>query len=60
MRRMDPAKALLDAGDHHVADRLAGDAGGGRDPADHLAVMAIEREGEAHDLTISSRQPQAI
>jgi len=60
MRCADSAEALFDAADHHVADHLAGDAGGGGDPADHLAVMAIEGEGEAHDLTIPTGELQAI
>jgi hypothetical protein len=29
MRCADPTEALLDAADHHVANHLAGDAGGG-------------------------------
>src|SRR5207302_6289462 len=44
MRRADRAKALLDAADHHIADHLAGDAGGCRHPTDDFAVMAIEGE----------------
>src|SRR6266567_5546779 len=50
MWRADRGKALLDAADHHVADHLAGYAGGCRHPADDFAVMAIEGESDAHDL----------
>ena len=35
-------------------------AGGGRDPADHFAVMAIKGEGEAHDLAVPAGELQAI
>ena len=55
MRRADRANVLLGAVEHHVADRLAGDAGGCRHPADELAVMAIEGESEARRSRLSSR-----
>src|SRR5215472_13138826 len=60
MRRADRTKALLDAVDHHVADHLAGDAGRRGNPADDLAVVAIEGEGNAHDLAIPAGELQAI
>jgi len=50
MGRADRAEALLDAAHHHVADHLAGDAGGGGDPADHLAIVAIEGKSNAYHL----------
>jgi hypothetical protein len=58
VRSADRVKPLLDALNHHVADHLAGDAGGRGDPADDLAVVAIEREGNAHDLAIPARELQ--
>src|SRR5204862_6630916 len=58
--RADRAKALLDAVDHHVADHLTGDAGGRGDPTDDLAVVAVEGEGEAHDLAVPASELQAI
>src|SRR5262245_11654916 len=60
MRRTDRAEALLDAVNHHVTDHLAGDAGGGSAPADDLAVVAIEREGDAHHLAIPARELEAV
>ena len=57
------AEALLDTADHHVADHLAGDAGGGGHPADDLAVVAIEGEGDAHDLAVPAghrRKPRSV
>src|SRR5215831_20922846 len=66
VRRADRAKALLDAPNHHIADHLAGDAGGRRHPGDCLAVMAIQRKGDAHDIAIPAgelehvRAPAAI
>ena len=48
--RVEPA---LDAGEHHVADHLAGNAAAmGRDPGDDFAVMGVDREGDAHHLAI--------
>ena len=58
--RADRAEALLDAADHHVADHLTGDAGRRGDPTNDLAVVAIEGEGEAHDLTVPAGELQAI
>src|SRR5215469_16080915 len=52
VRRANCAKALLDALNHHIADHLAGDAGGRRRPGDCFAVMAIEGEGNAHHPTV--------
>src|SRR5437868_7455828 len=60
MGRARCAKALLDAVDHHVADHLAGDAGRCGDPADDLAVVAIEGEGEPHHLAVPAGELQAI
>jgi hypothetical protein len=54
MRRADPAEALLDTADHHVADHLAGDAGGGGDPTDRFTVVAVE--GEATRTTSPFQQ----
>jgi hypothetical protein len=54
------AKALLDAVDHHVADHLAGNTGRRGNPADDFAVVAIEGEGEAHDLAVPAGELQAI
>jgi hypothetical protein len=59
VRRADRAEALLDAANHHVADHLAGDAGGRRNPADDLAVVAIEREGDAHHLAVPAEPAPA-
>src|SRR4029077_6174934 len=60
VRRADRAKALLDAVDHYVADHLAGDAGRRGDPTDDLPIMAIESEGEAHDLAVPAGELKAI
>src|SRR5204863_1762797 len=60
MRRADLTKALLDAVDHHVADHLTGDAGGRGDPTDDLAIMAIEGEGEAHDLAVPAGELERV
>jgi hypothetical protein len=60
MRRADRAEALLDAADHHVADHLAGDAGGGRHPADDFAIMAIEGEGDPHDFAAPAGELQRV
>src|SRR5205807_2766498 len=60
MRRADRTEAPLDAVDHHVADHLAGNAGRCGDPTDDLAVMAIEGEGEAHDLAVPAGKLEAI
>ena len=54
------AEAALDAVDHHVADHLAGDAGGRRQPADDLAVVAIESEGDADDLAVPAGELQRV
>ena len=60
MRSANCAKALLDAPNHHIADHLAGDAGGRRHPGDGFAVMAIECEGDAHHLAVPTREFQCI
>ena len=60
MWRTYRAEALLDALNHHVADHLTRDAGGGGDPRDDLAVMAIEGEGETHYLAVPAGEPEAI
>src|SRR5579864_4447328 len=60
MRGADVAEPLLDAADHHIADHLAGDAGGRRDPADDLAVVAIERESDPHDLAVPAGELEAV
>src|SRR6266702_1253544 len=60
MRRVDRAEVPLDAVDHHVADHLAGDAGGGCDPGDRFAIMAIEGEGNADDLAVPAGELQHI
>jgi hypothetical protein len=46
-------EAAPDALDHEVTDHLAGDACGGSAPADDLAIMAVECEGDAHDLAVA-------
>src|SRR5438105_1173989 len=56
----DRTEALLGAADHHVADHLAGDAGGRCHPADDFAIMAIEGKGDAHDLAIPGEKLQRI
>src|SRR5256885_3792985 len=58
--RADLTKALLDTVDHHVADHLAGDAGRRGDPADNLAIMAIEGKGEAHDLAVPAGELECV
>src|SRR5271166_3892141 len=60
MRSANCAKALLDALNHHIADHLAGDAGGRRHPGDGFAVMAIEGEGNAHHLAVPTREFQRV
>jgi hypothetical protein len=60
MRRADRTEALLDAVDHHVTDHLAADAGGCRHPGDRLMIMAVEGEGDAHDLAIPAGELQRI
>src|SRR5271170_7652471 len=60
MWRADGAEALLDATHHHVADHLAGDAGGRRHPGDRLAVVAVEGERDAHDLAVPAGEFQRI
>src|SRR5438270_9126661 len=60
MRRADLAKALLDTVEHHVADHLAGDTGRRGDPADNLAIMAIEGKGEAHDLAVPAGELECV
>src|SRR5947208_9778778 len=60
MRRANPAEALLDAADPHVADHLAANSGDGSDPADDLAVVAIEGEGDAHHLTVPAGELERI
>src|SRR5437762_9267103 len=60
MRRADLTKALLDTVDHHVADHLAGDAGRRGDPADNLAIMAVEGKGEAHDLAVPAGELECV
>jgi hypothetical protein len=57
---VDAAKAPFDATDHHIADHLAGDAGSGCHPENHLAIMAIQRKGEANDLTVPLGEFQGI
>ena len=54
MRCADPAKALLDAADHHVADHLAGDAGGIGGPNDDLAIVAINAEPGVSDRILTA------
>src|SRR5947209_7082403 len=46
------SEAALDALDHQIADHLAGDAGGRRDPPDDLAIMAVEGKGDTHHLAV--------
>ena len=58
--RADVAEPLFDAAHHHIADHLAGDAGGCRHPTDHLAVMAIEGEGGAHHLAIPAGELECV
>src|SRR5580704_4429471 len=60
VRRADRAVALLDAVNHHVADHLTRDAGGRGHPADDLAVVAIEGEGDADDLAVPAGELEAI
>ena len=60
MRRADASKAALDALDHHVADHLAGDARGRRQPADHLAVVTVESEGYTDDLAVPAGELQRV
>jgi hypothetical protein len=47
------AKAALDAGDHQVANRLAGDAGGGGVPGQDLAVAGVDAEQQADNAAIA-------
>jgi hypothetical protein len=58
--RADVAEPLFDAAHHHVADHLARDAGSRSDPADHLAVMAIEGEGDPYHLAIPAGELEAV
>jgi hypothetical protein len=53
-------EALFDAPDHHAAGYLAGDAGGRGHPADDLAIVAIEGEGDAHDFVIPADDSRGI
>ena len=42
MRRLADPESTLDASDHQVAHHLAGDAGGGGQPAHNLAIVGID------------------
>ena len=53
-------EAAFDAFDHHVADDLAAEAGGGRGPADDLTVVAVEDEGDAHHLAVPAGELEAV
>ena len=48
------SEAALDAGDHQVADHLAGDAGGGGVPAEDLAVAGVDGEQQADDAAVAA------
>jgi hypothetical protein len=60
MRRSDVAEPPLHAAHHHVADHLARDTGGCRHPADRLAIVSIESEGDAHHLAIPAGELEAV
>src|SRR6516225_2300268 len=60
IRRAERAETLLDAADHHVADHLAGDAGGRRNPGDRLAVVAVEGERDTHGVAVPAGEFQRI
>lgn len=53
-------EAGLDAFDHEVSDHLPRDACGGSDPADDLAIVAVERERDAHDLVVPASELEPV
>jgi hypothetical protein len=56
----DAAKPLLDTVHHHVPDHLAGDSSRCGNPADDLAVMAVQGKGNPDDLAIPADELQCI
>ncbi len=61
LRGADGVEPALDAVQHHVADHLAGDAAaGGGDPGDDLAVVGVDGEGDADDLTVPAGDLEAV
>src|SRR3984957_12722397 len=60
MRRLADAESTLDASYHQVAHHLAGDAGGGGQPAHNLAIAGIDSKQHTHDLTITTGELEVI
>jgi hypothetical protein len=56
-RRSEPR---LNAFDHQVADHLAGDPGGGGDPAQNLTVVAVERERDPRQVAIPAGELERV
>src|SRR4029434_6867303 len=54
------AKALLDGGQHNVADVIAGVAAGGGTPTQGLPIAAIQGEGGADSLTVVTPKLEAV
>src|SRR5829696_4387702 len=55
-----PTEAMLDGGDHEVADILARDAAGRGDEAHGFTVAAVQREGDTDPLTVLAADLQAV
>src|SRR5215203_5243007 len=55
-----PTEAMLDGGDHEVADILARDAAGRGDEAHGFTVAAVQREGDTDPLTVVAADLQAV
>ena len=53
-------KSTLDASYHQVAHHLAGDAGGGGQPAHNLAIAGIDSKQHTHDLAITTGELEVI
>src|SRR5512132_873845 len=53
-------KAMLDGGDHEIADIFALDALGGGDMAHGFTVTAVEREGDTDLLAIIAADLEAV
>lgn len=60
MRDAANAEEAFNALDHHTMDHLAGDPSCCCQPADDLAVMTVEDEGDADDLAIPAGELQSI
>ena len=57
---VDLAEAVLDGGDHQVADIFALDALGGGDMAHGFTIAAVEREGDADLFAIVAADLEAV